>query len=246
MVFAVQHQMRFVPIFSRIKTIIDSGEIGDIFVIEADYLHDLTKRAKMFDPWRLDPKNYHPPLLGAGCHFIDLFRWYNPSGVKDIFCYANHIAFKEWPGDDCIMTIIKFNDGCIGKILTAFGCKRPLGHPIRIYGTKGTIVDNLMFEEERLKTLIYEPPLNKRKKLVSWCLKTFGNNYQQYPFSLYEHRLACMNSIRDFVDAVRKGNKPLVDVYEGAKTVALCVAGIESYSINRPVKITKDMLFVSD
>lgn len=243
LVFAVQHQMRFVPFFSGIKSIIDSGEIGDIFVLEADYLHNLMERARRYDPWRLKPGNYHPPLLGAGCHFVDLFRWYNPSGVKEVFSYANHISFKDWPGEDCVMTLIKFNDGCIGKILTTFGCRRPMGHPIRVYGTKGTLVDNMLFEDRGLKKLIYDPPLDKRERLISWALNNVADRYEQYPFSLYEHELACINSIRNFFESIQKGTKPLIDVYEGAQTVAVCVAGGMSYQKKKPVEITKEMLF---
>ncbi|MBA7489483.1 Myo-inositol 2-dehydrogenase [subsurface metagenome] len=238
LIFATQHQMRFVPLFSKIKSIIDSGELGDIFVLEGDYLHDLTERAREFDSWRLDPANYHPPLLGAGCHFVDLFRWYSSSKVNQIFCYANHIAFRDYPEADCVVTIFKFDNGCIGKITTAFGCKRPLSHPVHVYGTKGTISNNLLYKGHQLDRIIYEPPLGKRKKLACWILRRLDVTYEEYPFPLYEHKIACINSLTDFINAIRKGSKPLVDVYEGAKTVAVCIAGTQSYRQNRPVEVT--------
>jgi len=238
LVFTVQHQMRFVPLFSTIESIICSGQIGLPFVLEADYLHDLRKRANQYDSWRLDPANYHPPFLGGGCHFIDLFRWYTKSEVKEIFSYANNLSFKEYPEADTVMTILKFENNCIGKILTSFACKRPMDFPIKIYGTKGTLVNNLMFIDNQIKKIIYEPPIGKKAKLILWMLQYLNVPYKEFPFDLYEHKLACRNSVLDFITAVRTGRKPLVDVYEGAKTVIVCVAGTESYRKNKPVQIT--------
>lgn len=237
LVFAVQHQMRFVPLFAKIKSIVDSGEIGDLFALEADYLHDLTERASRYDPWRLDPGNYHPPLLGAGCHFVDLFRWYTGSAieVQEVFSYANHMTFEAYPEADCVMTMMRFQDGCVGKILTSFGCKRPADHPIAVYGSKGTLVNNLLFKGHRLDRVIHEPPLPKRARLVSWLLQHVGIEYREYPYSVYEHQVGCRNSILNFIDCIRHGGKPLVDAHEGAKTVKACLAGTQSYRLGRPV-----------
>jgi len=61
-----------------------------------------------------------------------------------------------------------------------------------------------------------------------------------YPMRLYEHRMACVDSIEDFMMATREpGRKPICTVDEAAKTVLACVAGVESYRTGKPVTIPK-------
>jgi hypothetical protein len=58
-----------------------------------------------------------------------------------------------------------------------------------------------------------------------------------YPVRLYEHSLACVDAIGDFVGAVRDRRPPLCSVEESGRTVLACLAGVESYRTNRPVKV---------
>ena len=58
-----------------------------------------------------------------------------------------------------------------------------------------------------------------------------------YPVRLYEHFLACVDSIDDFVEAIRTSRAPQCTVDEGARTVLACLAGVESFRTNRPVKV---------
>jgi predicted dehydrogenase len=58
-----------------------------------------------------------------------------------------------------------------------------------------------------------------------------------YPVRVYEHALACVGAIEDFVDSVRESRKPLCTVDEASKAVLACLAGVESYRTNRPVKV---------
>ena len=58
-----------------------------------------------------------------------------------------------------------------------------------------------------------------------------------YPVRLYEHSLACVDAIGDFVGAIRDRRPPLCTVDEAGRTVLACLAGVESYRTNRPVMV---------
>ncbi|HJZ77586.1 MAG TPA: Gfo/Idh/MocA family oxidoreductase [Vicinamibacterales bacterium] len=58
-----------------------------------------------------------------------------------------------------------------------------------------------------------------------------------YPLRLYEHSLACVRGIEDFVAAIRERRAPLCSIDEAARTVVACLAGVESYRTNRPVPV---------
>jgi predicted dehydrogenase len=58
-----------------------------------------------------------------------------------------------------------------------------------------------------------------------------------YPVRLYEHSPACVEAIEDFLGAIRDRRPPLCSVDEAGRTVLACLAGVESYRTNRPVKV---------
>ena len=58
-----------------------------------------------------------------------------------------------------------------------------------------------------------------------------------YPVRLYEHSLACVGVIQDFVGAIRDRRTPMCSIDEAGRTVLACLAGVESYRTNRPVTV---------
>ena len=58
-----------------------------------------------------------------------------------------------------------------------------------------------------------------------------------YPVRLYEHSLACVGAIEDFLGAIREHRAPLCSIDEAARTVVACLAGVESFRTNRPVAV---------
>lgn len=58
-----------------------------------------------------------------------------------------------------------------------------------------------------------------------------------YPVRLYEHSLACVGAIEDFVGAIREGRQPMCSIDEAGRTVLACLAGVESYRTNRVVAV---------
>jgi predicted dehydrogenase len=58
-----------------------------------------------------------------------------------------------------------------------------------------------------------------------------------YPLRTYEHAMACTSALADFVSAVRQGRRPLCTVDEAARTVLACIAGVESYRANTPLRV---------
>ena len=60
-----------------------------------------------------------------------------------------------------------------------------------------------------------------------------------YPVRLYEHSLACVGAIDDFVSAIRDKRPPLCSIEEAGRTVVACLAGVESYRTNAPVAVAE-------
>ena len=58
-----------------------------------------------------------------------------------------------------------------------------------------------------------------------------------YPVRLYEHSLACVGAIEDFIGAIRERRQPMCSIAEAGRTVLACLAGVESYRTNRAVTV---------
>lgn len=162
--FMVHHQLRYVPVFWKSKKIVQSGQLGDIFSVEADYFHYMKKRAMMFDDWRIDRDNYQNIVLGGGCHPIDLMQWILEDRIVETFAYANHIGWKEYPDVDTVVALFRFQKkGAIGKMTMTISARRPIYHPLVVTGTEATIVNGLLLKEDGFKEMLHFPASNLRR-----------------------------------------------------------------------------------
>jgi predicted dehydrogenase len=55
------HVLRFNPVFEEVKRRVDRGELGELFYLEGDYIHDLHWQKG----WNLEDE---VPMIGGGCH----------------------------------------------------------------------------------------------------------------------------------------------------------------------------------
>ena len=267
-VVAVVHQMRFIPLHRRIKSLVDAGTLGALSYLEGYYVHDLTARAFQNDRWR--EEDNATPLVYSGCHFVDLLRWLAGEEIVEVFAAAGHRAFPEYPESDLNLVTLKFASGVVGKVLVAFGEPGPQDHTVRVSGRDASVRGNLLYRRDgRLgevlhRPMIFQPPLlrgagktggQSRWRQLRTNLPPFiyartvellrvlarrpNAEYgaANYPVRLYEHSLACVGAIEDFLSAIRDRRPPLCSIDEAGRTVLACLAGVESYRTNRPVAV---------
>tara|TARA_Y100000590_G_scaffold335686_1_gene382147 strand:+ start:84 stop:1184 length:1101 start_codon:yes stop_codon:yes gene_type:complete len=214
--FSVFQQMRFVPRNKYVKSMIDDGSLGEIFFIQTGYIHDMRDRAFKFSMWRKDPINFQHPIFG-GQHNIDLLRWLS-GDIIEINTVSSHKGFPDLPVDDTFILQLKLENGRIGNIITCFS---PLvlreHHPLRIYGTKGTVHGDKLF-------------FKNKDVIISKTLK--DSKYKGVP--------QFRSQISAFVDAVINDNdRKLVSAEDGAKTVSVCLAAIKSLENGKPCFVEK-------
>ena len=218
--FMVGQVARKNPPFALLKQLVDRGEVGELFFVESEYAHNYDIIPDI-DGWRHDPVHLRHPVVGGGCHAMDLLRWIagNPTEVT---AYANHKALPNWPVDDCTISILKYPNNVIGKVMVSIGCHRPYAMRTCIYGTKGTLIyesdkDGLMMYKE-----FYNPMTDRTNYLPTWIpIERKGHNMQA--------------EIEEFCDIIYNDLPVECDVIQGANTVAVCRAAVESAAIGAPV-----------
>ena len=209
---------RFTPAFAKAKQLIDEGAIGDLYFVESEYAHDYMKILADPTAWRSDPRRHG--VIGGGCHPVDLLRWIagNPT---EVFAYSTHKYLMDWPVNDTTIAVYKFPNEVIGKVFCSIGVKRDYTMRTCLYGTEGTII----FESKGKEIKLYQTDKQGKFYTVPRII----------PSQPVGHNMTA--EISDFVDAIIEGRPNPISSIEGASTVAVCRATVESAKIGMPVQI---------
>jgi len=220
---------RFTPAFVRAKQLIEDGEIGELFFAESEYAHDYSKLGKS---WRFDHNAPRHGLIGGGCHAVDLVRWIcgNPTQV---FGYSNRKVLKDWPTDDATIALMDMPNDVKAKIFCSIGCKRRYTMRTVLYGTEGTIIcdngsNSLSIFKNSINNDGEEDYLGKPSKEIEIKI----------PVEIADHNIGA--EITDFANCIITNTAPKLSGAEGASTVSVCTAIIESCAKNVPVTVDYD------
>ena len=109
-------------------------------MLESEYAHNYRYMDSIGSKnWRKDPRR--DPLLGGGCHAVDLIRWNVNAPMDEAFAYGTKKGLSDWPLDfDSYFCLFKFKNGIIGKVMCSIGLSRTYTMRSVFYGTKGTII----------------------------------------------------------------------------------------------------------
>ena len=205
--------------FVQAKKLIETGTLGDLVFVESEYAHSYELNPGTGN-WRVHPDR--EAIIGGGCHAIDLLRWIagNPTEVS---AYANHKYLPDWPVNDTTIAIYKFPNDVIGKVFCSIGVKRVYTMRTCIYGTKGTLIFG---NYDKTMTLYKANPDDIHSGFTKPTI---------IPCNPKGHNMEA--EIRDFVLAIQNGKQPPISPLEGASTVAVARATVDSFTKGKPVKI---------
>jgi predicted dehydrogenase len=182
--------LRFGKYFETVKKWIDDGVLGEICYLESDYIHDL-RYQQFLERWKVEKEI---PMLGGGCHSLDLLRWLARDACGDICqvsAMSHHLSYKEMWADTSIVTSYRLKSGAIAKVATLYGgpTPRPFGFNLSVYGTKGAVVrdrlclDGMGEESMSIPELLYDPTFDFAPEVAHFlnCIKTGNTNTRVTP-----------------------------------------------------------------
>lgn len=219
---------RYTPAFVETKRLLEEGAIGELFLIESEYAHDYSHIGGA-GGWRVTPER--EPVIGGGCHAVDLIRMMAGNPIE-VFAMANNKSLVDWPIHDCSMAVMKLPNDVIGKVMTSTGCKRQYTMRSTLYGTKGTIV----FDNTSPTISLYKEKFTDDE--------TFHDLMQQLieikiPVQVNNHNVG--GEVKDFCNCILEGKPVVTSGVEGASTVSVCLAIVESFKTGE--KVTVDYNF---
>ena len=209
---------RFTPSFIKAKEYIDNGDIGEIYFIESEYAHDYMH---MFEEnpknWRADP--IRNGVVGGGCHAVDLIRWLCGKDPYEVYAYGTHKLLPEVSYDDANLAIMKLPGDIMAKVFVSTGCKRDYTMRTCVYGTKGTLI----FDNTSDTMRVHLADESGHGAEVGAYVPVKVNNHN------------AKEEFKAFADALICGSLIETPIIEGAKTVAVCLAIVESSRSGRAV-----------
>lgn len=206
---------RYTPGFMKAKELIDAGELGELYYVESEYAHDYLHILSE-NGWRSDPQRNG--VVGGGCHPVDLLRWIAGDPIE-VTAYGNHKLLPIVPYDDCNIAIMRFPNDVIGKVFVSTGCKRDYTMRSCFYGTRGTIICDNTSPTITLHQMKPDDPGKVDTKEIEVNIanhNTFGE------FSA-------------FADCILNDKPVPTDAEQGARTIAACMAIIDSANQHRMV-----------
>jgi predicted dehydrogenase len=205
------------PLLMTIDQLIEQKALGNIFMIEVDYLHHLWMTTEL--KWYGSRQISGTALPTAGIHAVDALRWFARSPVEEVFAYQTKTDNPiEYPGT--IALNVKFQDGKIGRSLTTFDAKMPYRFNLGVYGTEGSVRNNELFAPKLL------PGQNNFARIP--CVLPDSGDVTHHPFQ---------GEVSYFLDCILQNRQPFPDLEDAALTQAVCFAADLSAETGQPVPV---------
>jgi predicted dehydrogenase len=206
------------PLLMSIDRLIEGGALGNIFMVEVDYLHRIWMTPQQ--KWLGSSKQSGTAILTGGCHAVDALRWFARSEAEEVDAYQVKTENPiEYPGT--ISVNVKFQDGKIGRTATSFDARMPYRFNIGVYGTEGSVRNDEVFAPKLFP--------GQSNFLRVPCILPDSADVSHHPFT---------SEVAHFLDCIQGNKRPFPDLEDAAQTQAICFAADLSAESGRPVKIS--------
>jgi predicted dehydrogenase len=209
---------RFNEQVRTMKSLLETGAIGDLFYAETDYWHNIRST---HHAWALHSrkKTGGSAMLLAGCHAVDTLRWLVGDEVEEVTAYSNNIS-QRFEYDANVVAALKFRGGVIAKTSVLFDCEMPYAMNVDLAGTEGTLRDN---------------------RIISKKLFPGQTGWATYPTVMLDSGDVMHHGfdreIDYFVKCILEDREPHCSVGDAYKTHELCMAIDRSIETRKPVRL---------
>lgn len=222
-------QRRFYPASLRVKQAIDAGKIGKPILGTVTMLGWRDQNYYRSDPWRGSWQGEGGGVLvNQAPHQLDLLQWYM-GPIQEVFGFWANLNHPYIEVEDTACAVIRFQNGALGNILVSNSQNPALYGKVHVHGDNGASIgvqtDGGAMFIAGMSTIL-EPPVNDlwtiggEEHLLAQWKEQDTQFFQDIDPMVYFHE----QQIKDFLQALQRGTKPLVDGLEGRKTVEIFTA----------------------
>jgi predicted dehydrogenase len=222
---AVIFQNRFLPDVIHMKTAIDAGEVGKIFLGNAYVKWHRTQAYYDSAKWRgtfeLDGGGV---LINQAIHTIDLLQWLLGK-VETIYGQIGTFTHASIEGEDTAVATLRFENGALGVIEASTSVQPAMDRRLEIHGEKGTAI--LTGNSFRLLGAAF----SQQENADSTETGASGAASPLQNFTAEPHR----RQYEAILEAISQNQTPPVAGEESLESLAIVSAIYESAKQKRPI-----------
>ena len=214
----VGFELHWSPYFQSIQSMIDNGFFGRIHYAECDYFSGNWEQWYPGYAWVKTKEKGGSALPAAGCHSVDAIRQFVRSPAVEVFAYSgNFTGVMEW--DPVIATLIRFENGTIGKVGCVLEGNLKYQFNVRLHGATGTLVNDHFLTN-------YIPGQTGWAQFPTILPDT--PEVTHHPFQ---------GELDHLIDCIRENRTPIVDIKDAVKTHEIMFGAEISARDGRPVRL---------
>jgi predicted dehydrogenase len=219
-------ECRYSKHFTMIRSVIDADLLGQLHYGEVDYYHGIGPWYGQYK-WNVKKDMGGSSLLTAGCHALDSLLFFMDSKVVEVACYGSRSdseIFRPYEYDTTSVTILKFENGSVGKVASSIDCLQPYYFHVHLVGSTGSLLDN-KFYSTRLDGLSKEKWSTLETALID------SGDVVDHPYQ---------PQFQAFVESIANDEPmPLTDLETALETHRVAFAADLSAAEGRPVKLSE-------
>ncbi len=238
-VFQVGHQYRSVPLYARVKEMIEKDYLGKVTQIDSRWDRNTNWRRPVPDPklerqinWRMY-KAYSGGLVAELLsHQIDFINWAFNTSPQTIVGTGGIDYYKDGRETfDNVQVVLRYQEGMIGNFGATCSNARE-GYIFKIKGTKGTV-------ELKVNDGFFYPESKTKKELetvdgVTGATKIEWTKEGGIPILKEKSKKdGTWYALKEFYDCIQNKKLPSSNVYTGAKTSIIVKLANESMYENK-------------
>jgi len=225
--FLIGYHRRLNPLYKYAKKLLDEGKLGRAFLVESDYIHYVPGDLPIWS-W-LGKEDIAGSIFHAGSgHNVDLIR-YMCGDITEVVCFKDTFLPRKQQveTEDTALALFRFKNGAVGKVHCCVGPIVPFTFNFKLYGTKGSVINNKVWFEDIPK---FDQPGHEND-----CIRLPAN---WIPDNVQGGISETWNKLMDhFVDMLAGEVQSLNDIDDAYKTSAVCFAAIESAKTGKIIEI---------
>jgi UDP-N-acetylglucosamine 3-dehydrogenase len=200
--FMIAENHRFLPAHQYIMHAVQSGLIGDVFLVRAyEGVNEISGlMRKGF--WK-----GHPLMAGGGClmdmgaHKFATLNWILNDQVEYANCWiTKQCTNLEEKAEDNALTFLKYEKGTIVEVTVSFTVISPPTNSLEVYGTRGTIIENHEWENP-VRIFSLHPDMGENKN--TW----YQPEIEHAPFPKY-YEISSRIEDTHFSDCILNDKEP--------------------------------------
>jgi len=211
-ILQVGHKRRWINANKKLKELVDTGELGVVHHLEANYSKPIMQKPK--DNWRNNPlESPAGGMTALGIHMVDLL-YYLAGTAKRLSAFSKKLYGKS-NLDDVTSILFEFENGQTGYVATSVVV--PFNLSAAVYGTKANA-----WSYDDGKKMYFQTKDEPSRKEIS-----------------IETNDCVMEELKHFAECIISRETPLVSGKEGLEIIATLEAILESSNMGKVVELNQ-------